>query len=380
MASIFQRGRTHTTVFARAWTLMITWRSKLLSMLLPASPLTPIKINHYQTVTTNGKRHYCTTTLCECALQTPYDSMKLGMLPVLSTLSGTIAIKQYFFIAPGNAAASSRPSDLIKLTQECCYHSNRAIAAHGVTVLSNIAISCMEKELMAVEQDAVFGLESLLLMCSLDDSASAQVTLKRALSCKVKLVKCHPHLSQLVVEFLLCQLHTAQDAARILTCHSLAAIAMQLPVLGEGMLGDLMDLDKVIGRSAKDKQQELLAEQCLSGLQDSDYSAAMTAIAEALKSYQKEIASLTLICICNSLKTSPPPAIATTIALASGNELQRCGRISTQMKVSMDELYFRKALYADLYQSSFDVDSATLRNVELYLSCKVNPSNTDGFK
>lgn len=412
-------------------------------------------------------------TLCECALQTPYDSMKLGMLSVLSTLSGTIAIKQYFYIAPGNAAASSRPTDLVKLAQECCYHSNRAVAAQGVTVLSNIAISCMEKELMAVEQDAVCGLESLLLMCSLDDSASAQATLKRALTCMVKLVKCRPHLSQSVVEFLLCQLHTAQDAARILMCHSLAAIAMQLPVLGEGMLGDLMDLYKVIGRSATDKQQELLvslatvifvasrkalslevkmvikqqlenvangwtvyriarqasrmgshemaselyqslrtrvasehfyfwlnslkefsqAEQCLSGLQDSDYSAAMTAIAEALKSYQKGIASLTaastplnplsfqcefvklridtlqalsqLICICNSLKTSPPPAIATTIALASGNELQRCGRISTQMKVSMDEFRTLATCYADLYQSSFDVDSATLRNVEL---------------
>ncbi|MGH0118046.1 UNVERIFIED_CONTAM: hypothetical protein FKN15_052051, partial [Acipenser sinensis] len=77
-----------------------------------------------------------------------------------------------------------------------------------------------------------------------------------------------------------------------------------------------------------------------------------------------------LICICNSLKTSPPPAIATTIALASGNELQRCGRISTQMKVSMDEFRTLATCYADLYQSSFDVDSATLRNVELYPSCR----------
>ena len=37
-----------------------------------------------------------------------------------------------------------------------------------------------------------------------------------------------------------------------------------------------------------------------------------------------------LICTCNSLKTSPPPAIATTIAMTSGNDLQRCGRISNQ--------------------------------------------------
>lgn len=38
-----------------------------------------------------------------------------------------------------------------------------------------------------------------------------------------------------------------------------------------------------------------------------------------------------LICTCNSLKTSPPPAIATTIAMTLGNDLQRCGRISNQV-------------------------------------------------
>lgn len=74
----------------------------------------------------------------------------------------------------------------------------------------------------------------------------------------VKLAKGRPHLSQSVVETLLTQLHSAQDTARILMCHCLAAIAMQLPVLGDGMLGDLVELYKVIGRSATDKQQELL--------------------------------------------------------------------------------------------------------------------------
>ncbi|KAJ6666941.1 hypothetical protein lerEdw1_018943 [Lerista edwardsae] len=369
--------------------------------------------------------------LCECALQTPYDSLKLGMLSVLSTLSGTIAIKQYFSIAPGATANTSRSSDLVKLAQECCYHNNQGIAAHGVRVLTNIAASCQEKDLLPLEQDAVFGLESLLVLCSQDGSPGAQATLKIALTCMVKLAKCRPHLSQSIVESLLTQLHNAQDAARILICHCLAAIAMHLPVLGDGMLGDLMDLYKVIGRSASDKQQELLvslatvifvasqktlssevktiikqqlenvsngwtayriarqasrmgnhgmakelyqslltqvasehfyfwlnslkefshAEQCLTGLQEDDYSSALSSIAESLRSYHKGIASLTaastplnplsfqcgfvklridvlqafsqLICTCNSLKTSPPPAIATTIAMTSGSELQR---------------------------------------------------------
>ncbi|CAK7309424.1 Integrator complex subunit 7 [Vulpes lagopus] len=412
--------------------------------------------------------------LCECALQTPYDSLKLGMLSVLSTLSGTIAIKHYFSIASGNVGSSPRSSDLVRLAQECCYHNNRGIAAHGVRVLTNITVSCQEKDLLALEQDAVFGLESLLVLCSQDDSPGAQATLKIALNCMVKLAKGRPHLSQSVVETLLTQLHSAQDTARILMCHCLAAIAMQLPVLGDGMLGDLMELYKVIGRSATDKQQELLvslatvifvasqkalsaevkavikqqlesvsngwtvyriarqasrmgnhdmarelyqslltqvasehfyfwlnslkefsqAEQCLTGLQEENYSSALSCIAESLKFYHKGIASLTaastplnplsfqcefvklridllqafsqLICTCNSLKTSPPPAIATTIAMTLGSDLQRCGRISNQMKQSMEEFRSLASRYGDLYQASFDADSATLRNVELY--------------
>ncbi|XP_074078713.1 integrator complex subunit 7 [Macrotis lagotis] len=411
--------------------------------------------------------------LCECALQTPYDSLKLGMLSVLSTLSGTIAIKHYFSAAPGNTITSPRSSDLVRLAQECCYHNNRGIAVHGVRVLTNITASCQEKELLTLEQDAVFGLESLLVLCSQDDSPGAQATLKIALTCMVKLAKCRPHLSQSVVESLLTQLHSAQDASRILMCHCLASIAMQLPVLGDGMLGDLMELYKVIGRSATDKQQELLvslatvifvasqktlsaevktvikqqlenvsngwtayriarqasrmgnhdmarelyqslltqvasehfyfwlnslkefshAEQCLTGLQEEDYSSALSCIAESLKFYHKGIASLTaastplnplsfqcefvklridllqafsqLFCTCNSLKTSPPPAIATTIAMTLGNDLQRCGRISNQMKQSMEEFRSLASRYEDLYQASFDADSATLRNVEL---------------
>lgn len=79
-----------------------------------------------------------------------------------------------------------------------------------------------------------------------------------AFTCMVKLMCSRPHLSQPVVESLLTQLHNAQDIARIPMCHCLAAIAVQLPVLGEGMLGELMELYKMIGSSSTDKQQELM--------------------------------------------------------------------------------------------------------------------------
>ncbi|PWA27411.1 hypothetical protein CCH79_00000470, partial [Gambusia affinis] len=411
-----------------------------------------------------------TQTLCECALTIPYNSLKLGMLAVLSALSGTIAIKQYFSTAAAGSSIPPRLTDLVKLAQECCYHSNLSVAAHGVVVLSSIAISCPEKDIVQLEQDTVLGVESLLMLCSQDSSPSGQATLKTALTSLVKLLKNRPHLSQPAVEFLLGQLHLSCDSSRVLMCHALAAIATHLPVLGDGMLGDLVDLYQVAGHSSTGEQQELLvslatvifvasqsslssevktvikqqlenvangwtvyriarqasrmgchefsselyqclrtrvasehfyfwlnslkefsqAEQCLSHVEEGDYSGAMSAIAEALRSYQKGIASLTaastplspltfqcefiklridtlqalsqLICTCNSLKTSPPPAIATTIALTSGNDVQRCGRISMQMKVCMDEFRSLAARYADLHQSLFDADYPTLRN------------------
>lgn len=45
----------------------------------------------------------------------------------------------------GGSTVPPRLTDLVKLAQECCYHSNLAVAAHGVIVLSNITISCPEK-------------------------------------------------------------------------------------------------------------------------------------------------------------------------------------------------------------------------------------------
>lgn len=50
-----------------------------------------------------------------------------------------------FFACLGNVGSSPRSSDLVKLAQECCYHNNRGIAAHGVRVLTNITVSCQEK-------------------------------------------------------------------------------------------------------------------------------------------------------------------------------------------------------------------------------------------
>lgn len=45
----------------------------------------------------------------------------------------------------GTAATTVRSLDLVKLAQECCYHTNRGIAAHAVRIMTNISTSCQEK-------------------------------------------------------------------------------------------------------------------------------------------------------------------------------------------------------------------------------------------
>lgn len=58
--------------------------------------------------------------------------------------------------------------------------------------------------------------------------------------------------------------------------------------------------------------------------------------------------------------------------------------LSLQMKHSMEEFRNLATRYGDLYQSSFDADSATLRNVELYpfeiLEFVHFPSHVDSIK
>lgn len=165
------------------------------------------------------------------------------------------------------------------------------------------SLCVLSPDILQLEQETVLGVESLLMLCSQDSSTSAQAALKvrhdhknswpelsidrksilvnfvlfysvintvlviiAALWCQiqtgltslVKLLKSRPHLSQSAVEFLLGQLHLSCDSSRVLMCHSLAAIATHLPVLGDGMLGDLVDLYRVASHSSTDKQQELL--------------------------------------------------------------------------------------------------------------------------
>lgn len=64
---------------------------------------------------------------------------------------------------------------------------------------------------------------------------------------------------------------------------------------------------------------------------------------------------------CNSLRTCPPPAIAMTL----GDQLQRSGKVGSQLHDSMKTFQSLSGRYKSLYQSCFDADPVSLMVVQM---------------
>ncbi|KAI4492930.1 hypothetical protein M0804_002721 [Polistes exclamans] len=74
-------------------------------------------------------------------------------------------------------------------------------------------------------------------------------------------------------------------------------------------------------------------------------------------------AAIQLLHSCRSLCTAPPPAIACTVVLATKDDLQRYGRVTLQLRKSVQELKICAENYQKLYQSAFDADPGSLANI-----------------
>lgn len=68
---------------------------------------------------------------------------------------------------------------------------------------------------------------------------------------------------------------------------------------------------------------------------------------------------------CRTLRSAPPPAIAAQLASATRDELQRCGRITQQLRKSVAVLRQTADALAKLAQSAFDADADSLTNLHL---------------
>ncbi|XP_050544751.1 integrator complex subunit 7 isoform X2 [Daktulosphaira vitifoliae] len=72
-----------------------------------------------------------------------------------------------------------------------------------------------------------------------------------------------------------------------------------------------------------------------------------------------------LLSTCNSFCTTPPPAIASAIVLATRDEMQSYGHITNQLRKRAKEFKGCADLYWRLYQSAFDADPNTLYHLQL---------------
>lgn len=76
-------------------------------------------------------------------------------------------------------------------------------------------------------------------------------------------------------------------------------------------------------------------------------------------------AHLQLLDACSCIKTSPPPAIAAAVAIAARDELQKSGRVVTQLRKCAKEFRGLAEQYGVIYQSVFDADPKTLSNIQI---------------
>ena len=72
-----------------------------------------------------------------------------------------------------------------------------------------------------------------------------------------------------------------------------------------------------------------------------------------------------LVQACRTLQTAPPPAIAHAVAAATRDELQRCGRITHQLRKSVTALRQVAESFSKLGQSAFDADPESLTHLQL---------------
>eukprot|EP00095_Tigriopus_kingsejongensis_P008596 snap_masked-scaffold6485_size3834-processed-gene-0.0 protein:Tk08596 transcript:snap_masked-scaffold6485_size3834-processed-gene-0.0-mRNA-1 annotation:"hypothetical protein TcasGA2_TC000973" len=72
-----------------------------------------------------------------------------------------------------------------------------------------------------------------------------------------------------------------------------------------------------------------------------------------------------LLFSCHSLRAAPPPAIASSQAKQSHDDLQRCGRITQLLRNCVQNFSHVSKLFSELYQSSFDADPSTLVTIQL---------------
>ena len=70
-----------------------------------------------------------------------------------------------------------------------------------------------------------------------------------------------------------------------------------------------------------------------------------------------------LVSAATSLQTSPPPAIAAALAAQSRDDLQRCGRVTGQLRKVVKDLQSCAQQWGILAESSFDADAASLSEI-----------------
>ncbi|CAE1237033.1 INTS7 [Acanthosepion pharaonis] len=156
--------------------------------------------------------------LCRFVLDTPFVSLKEGVLYVLTSLSSSISM----YLLP----IASKDSLLVKVCKEYCYHEDLSLASKTVELLTHLTIHPLQKGQNNDElvNDTKGAIQTVILLSVIDSTPRAKSALKLSLMCAVKMCQNFPALSVDFVDTIASLLQSNSGMHQMLICDSLTAI------------------------------------------------------------------------------------------------------------------------------------------------------------
>ncbi|XP_075559096.1 integrator complex subunit 7-like isoform X2 [Dermacentor variabilis] len=311
------------------------------------------------------------------ALSTPYLNLKCGALSVLVLLAQSVAVDKFDLMPEG---------PVLQLCREGIFHHQVRLASASIRLLTHLAIHAAREDLLDLMPEVSSAIETLLMILCTQESDSDDAS--QALKVLLWTLVLQAGVERGSVPISLDEGLTGMDAwsvykiARQATRYGhFAAAAPLFASLANKVSSEQLHFWLVSLAELCRAEENLLVRTGQAQLTDAltHYVRAISALkaattpAHALQ-FQAEYVRLRcegvrahaqLLQACGCLRTAPPPAIAASVASATRDELQKCGRVVAQLRKCSRDFKSLADQYGVLYQTLFDADPGTLRNVQL---------------
>ncbi|KAF8777907.1 Integrator complex subunit 7 like protein [Argiope bruennichi] len=349
--------------------------------------------------------------LVNYTIETPYISLKCEIFSVMVALAHSVSVDKFDL---------SAECKVLQLCQDCIFHDNVQLAAISVELLSQIAIHVFQEDIVVqgidLMQEVSSAIETLLLViCTAEQTNENLKSLLKCFQCAVNICDVCPDMCIQFVDTIGSLIGKTSDVWVVPLCTALCALGNKSAGIVVCWQTELImklreftsqshinpEATKAIGMVSSEHLYFWLvslseisqAENCLMSKTVRSNQEIIESVSQAITHYMKAVSALKAATIpqhslifqceyarlrsevlgahlqlqlaCSCIKTSPPPAIAASVAAATRDELQKCGRVVLQIRKCARDFKCLADQYGALYQSVFDADPKTLTNIQL---------------